>query len=315
MQHGGRYWIAAGVLLDLLGAVLIVTSLPQGGMLLAAGVSSLVAGSLVVYRGVLRLSPVREAAAPRARPQAATWQPEPELALPPPRRVRLGPSGRLLAMLWGSAILATGAVLYFAPRGPATVPALLEEHGVRTTGHIHRKNSLELAAGGTTFYLYYNFADQRQDRFRSSVQVSERLYRSYQVDDPVEVLYLPENPLVHVVPELTERPKSPWLTGAILALLAVLVVIAAFQRRRHKRLTANGVTAAGVVSELSRRGARQTFTVTYEVQGEEKSFRTSERIPSLTAGDRLTVLYLPDKPEDALLYRLSLYRAVGSSER
>ena len=48
----GRVWIVAGACLDIVGAVLVATSLAQGGLRLAAGIGLVVAGSLLITRGV-----------------------------------------------------------------------------------------------------------------------------------------------------------------------------------------------------------------------------------------------------------------------
>ena len=166
------------------------------------------------------------------------------------------------------------------------------------------------SAGGEKHYLYYSFrAVAMPYSRRTSMAVSEDQYNRYEVGDPLRVLYLSANPAVHELPELAvdaPRPGAIWL---IVGLVVLLLLLFEAIRRRHSTLTASGVVAPGRITMLRSRGAGSVYTVEYEAGGESKTMRGTERTQRLHPGDTVTVLYRSDKPEEALIYRLSMYEA------
>jgi hypothetical protein len=305
-----RLWIVAGACLDLAGALLVATSLSQGGVRLLGGIALVLAGSFMVFRGVLRPpQPAASRGGKPIRPDFSKWRSEPELRGPTPRNVQLAPSGRRLA-IWGSVvILALGGYVYlFTSQAPPGQEAI-EELGVHTKGTVHDKRTLE-QANGTAHYLYYNFKDEAGSGVRSSIRVPESVYSTVNVNDTIGVVYLPQDPLIHVVPGISENQKTPPAFLLVAGFLAIPLVMAEIIRRRHRTLVSQGEAVPGVVRELGGRGQVQSFSVYYTLGEEERSLRGSLRGANLREGSLLTVLYLADNPDASLLYASSFYRAV-----
>lgn len=307
----GRAWIVAGVCLDIVGAVLVATSLAQGGLRLAAGIGLIVAGSLLITRGVA-LSAARDGERETRRPGksgVSKWRPEPELRGPTPRTVRLSPAGQRLAFGWGLLVVVAGGAAFFFTQQAGPDNSILEEQGARATGRVHDKTVRE-ESGNRNHYIYYNFQDERGSGVRSSVLVPEATYGAVNVNDPIEIVYLPEDPLIHRAEGLSESRAKPSVILLAFIFLGLPLAMAELIRRRHRDLVSRGTPVAGVVSNLRRRGAAQVFSADYTVDGRQHSLRGTLRRSNLREGDPVTVLYLPEHPDASVLYATSFYQAV-----
>ena len=127
--------------------------------------------------------------------------------------------------------------------------------------------------------------------------------------DSIEVIYFPFDPQRHFTPRLEQQPMPPVIRWLAVALLAALLFVFEQQRRFHRKIVEQGKAVAGVVEAVRRRGSNRVFTVRFKLQGQERTLRGSERNPQRADGDVVTVLYLPERPERAVLYCTSLYRA------
>jgi hypothetical protein len=307
-------WIAAGAALDLVGAVLIARNVPEIGAGLAAGVGLLLAGSVMVFQGVLGISrrERESSAAADSKRAAADWKPEAELLGAPPRPVRLTKTGKLSVGLWGGMVLVVAGYVFLAPPRAANMPPLLEADGVASTATVHDKNQRDMASGATTYYVAYRFATADGTQVRESRRVPRAVYDAVAVGDSLEVIYFPPNPQQNFVARLDREEMPPALRWMAAALLGALVFVFDQQRRFHRRLVASGKPVAGVVENLRRRGATRVYMVRYKLHASEGRLRGSERNPERADGDTVTVLYLPERPEKVLLYCTSLYRAKRS---
>jgi hypothetical protein len=309
MSKQQRGWIVAGALLDLAGAVLIARSVPEIGVPLAAGVGLLLAGSALVFQGVLRISRKQAGQPTPARASGNAWSPEPELNAAPPRPVQLTRMGKLSAALWGAMALAVVGYVFLAPPRPAPISPLLEAEGSAATAEVHAKNERDTAPGEPSYYVSYHFATARGEQVRESRRVPRAVYDELAVGDTFEVIYFPENPQQNFVPRLAGQEIPPALRWTAVGLLGVLFLAYDQQRRFHRKLVSHGKPTGGVVEGVRRRGATRVFTVRYKLHGQEGRLRGSERNPQRADGDAVTVLYLPERPERTLLYGTSLYRA------
>jgi Protein of unknown function (DUF3592) len=311
MTKQGRVWIVAGALLDLAAAVLIARNVPQIGPPLAAGVGLLLIGSVMVFQGVMRMSRERAEQQPASRDALPAWNPEPELSVAPPRPVRLTRTGMLSAGLWGAMALVVVAYVFLAPPRAVRVPQLLEVAGATATATVHAKNERQTASGGPIYYVSFHFETVQGQQVRESQSVLRTVYDQLAVGDSFEVIYLPENPQQSFAPQLERREMPALVRWIAVGVLAAMLFVLDQQRRFHKRLVAYGKPVAGLVEGVRRRGANRVFAVRYKLHGQEGTLRGSERNPLRADGDAVTVLYLPERPERALLYRTSLYRARG----
>jgi hypothetical protein len=129
------------------------------------------------------------------------------------------------------------------------------------------------------------------------------------VDDTLEVLYFSEDPQVHFAGRLEQEDLPPAVRWIAVAALGALFFGFEHQRRYHKRLVSRGSPVKGIVEGVRRRGGSRVFTVRYQLHGRQGSLRGSERNPKRADGDAITVLHLPERPEQTTLYCTSLYRA------
>lgn len=301
--------IAAGAALDLVGLALVVWSLPEGGLPLAAGVACLLTGAALITRASSRS--FNQAGS--AVPQAAEWKLDAALRQPPPRAVRLRPLGYVIAAAWLISLAALGwfavhRILGLNP--PNASQSLMETEGVPAVGEIYEKIERSNSRGEPRYYLYYSYEYPQGSEVRASVAVTRRLYDRYQANDSLALKLLPTAPPVVFIPELTQGPFAlrGLLLASVLAGLALIFVDA--QRRRHKRLVRRGLTVAGTVDGMRRKGGSRSYQARYRVGGSDHLVRASERNPNRRNNDQVTVLHDPEKPSDAVVYEGAFYKAV-----
>jgi hypothetical protein len=307
----GRVWIVAGACLDIVGAVMVATSLAQGGFRLVAGIGLVIVGSLLIARGVAFSAATDEGHETRRRgkPEISKWRPEAELRGPTPRTVRLSAAGQRMAFGWGLLIVVAGTAAFLFSQQAGPDSAILDQEGARTTGQVHDKTTRE-ESGGTNYYIYYNFRDERGNGVRSSARVSESTYAAINVNDPIEIVYLPEDPLIHRAEGISEVRAKPSVVILAFIFLGLPLAMAELIRRRHRDLISRGTPVAGVVSNVRQRGAAQVLSASYTVDGRQHSLRGTLRRSSLREGDLVTVLYLSEHPDASVLYATSFYQAV-----
>lgn len=302
--------ILAGAALDVIGLALVVWSLPDGGVPLAAGVVCLLAGAGLITRGSSR-----DDAEPSSSPSkpASTWNLDPALRQAMPRKTQLKVLGKMIAAIW---LCTLAALVWFAAshtvglNPPVPSQSLIEAEGISITAEIHDRIERTNASGETRYYLYYRYEYPEGSEIRSSISVTRTLYERYQLDDIVQLKLLTSEPPAVLVPAFTRDPFA--LRGIILGgvIAALLLVYLDSQRRRHNRLVRTGLPVAAIVSNLRRRGATRSYQAEYRVGSNDYSIRVSERNPRRRAGNRVTVLHDPEQPSDAIVYVTAIYKAI-----
>jgi len=300
--------IAAGAALDLVGLALVVWSLPEGGLPLAAGVTCLLAGAALITRGSSRnLNQTGSTA-----PHAVDWKLDPALRQPLPRSVRLRPLGFVIAGAWLISLAALGwfaANRILALNPPIPSQSLIAAQGVPAVAEIYEKIERANGRGEPRYYLYYSYEYPQGSEVRASVAVTRRLYDRYQANDLLALKLLPTSPPTVFIPELTQGPFAlrALLAGSVIA--GLMLIFVDVQRRRHKRLVRSGLPVAGTVDSLRRKGGSRTYHARYHVGASEHVVRASERNPSRRNNDQVTVLHDPEKPSDAVVYEGAFYKA------
>ena len=308
-QRRGIAWVLAGFSLQVLGAVLIWRTLPDFGPDVIGGVAAVVCGSLLITWGVVQRAKRDTQAPPPPTAGQGGWLPEPELRRVTPRVVRLSRSGRRMVAWWAILLMAIPLYTWFVIQRAGGPRVDHSDDYVEGTATIHDK-AVRDSVGSKRFYIYYHFQVDALPEVRASTTVSESDYNKYNVGDPLRVLYLSPNPTVHEVLDLREKGAAPPVIWFAAGVATLLLIVFEMIRRRHKTITALGAPAAGKIDMVHRRGAGYVYTVRCDAGGIESSIRATEREPAVREGDSITVLYLPHKPDQRLIYRLSMYEAV-----
>lgn len=305
--------LGVGVGLDLGGLGLIAVSLPEGGLLLAAGLALMLAGTMLVTRSLQTKSDAEDVESPDLARLGKRWKPEPELQQDPPRKTKMTVTAQVTIFAW---LLMFGVAGWFGwqkiwrlnPNVPSQ--ALMLEEGARASAEIHRKEIRDLEDGSRRHYLYYNFTDETGAGVRSSVGVSESVFADYEEGDQIEVVYFPGEPLTHFAYGLTRPPFA--MRGSLMAAVvgAFLLFLLVAKMLRHRKLARSGRAVAGHVESLVRRGGAKKLRVRYQtINGREIYIHPLERNALRKQGDLVTVLYDSKVPEDGELYSLLLFRA------
>ena len=308
-----KIWLALGASLAVSGGFAIVVSLPEGGLVMWAGVGLVSAGSLALRIGLGKSS--REVSAAQQEPiphrgPTPSASVEPELQRPTPRRVAMTVRGKAVVATWMLALAAFGLVAHqhFSRLPPPHSKDRLEQDGAAATARVHSREARKLEDGRTLYFIGYGFDTESGSPVRISRSVSKRVYDRLAEGTATEVVYLPRNPENHYLPELT----SPVSTRFVFFAGGILLAAAGFaeaQRRIHRRLVATGTPVSGFTADVRRRGGVRSFLVNYDVGGQRRSLRARERNPELRSGQTATVLYDPSIASRAVVYRLALYRA------
>ncbi len=306
--------LGVGVGLDFAGLGLIVTALPDGGWLLAAGLALMLAGTMLITRSLQAKAEPETNEALDLKRAGKRWQPEPELQCDPPRRTTMTVTAKITVVAWLAMLAVSG---WFGWRNvwrlspPVPSQQLILNEGARASAKIHRKEVRDRDDGQKRYYLYYNFTDSTGAGVRSSVNVSSSVFDEYQEGDALEVAYLPGEPLAHFAVGLTRGAFA--MRGSLMAMVvgAFLLFLLGARMVRHRNLVRSGKAVAGSVVSAVRRGGAKKLEVRYEtVNGREITIKPLERNALRKRGDVVTVLYLPGNPEDGELYSLCLFRAI-----
>lgn len=305
-----RPWLVAGASLAVSGAIVIAVSLPAGGTELWVGVGLVAAGSLALRRGFADAQQATETVGEPQAAMAVGQGIEKALRHPPPRPVALTRRGKLILAVW-VLTLALFAALAQKHLGLLRAPASkarLDQNGSVATATVHSREARPLPDGRTLYFVGYSFAAGAGETMRVNRSVPGPVYGRLSEGVRTKVVYAPQNPQIHYLPDLT----SPVSTRMVFLAGGLLLVAAGFteaQRRRHRHLVARGSPARGFVANVRRRGGVRSFLVNYDGGGQRRTLKASERNAELRNGQTATVLYDPKAPGRAVLYRLALYRA------
>lgn len=304
-------WVLVGAALDAVGLAIAVWSLPEGGIPLAIGVVCLLAGTALITRHADQRDEPRGHTRSTA---TVSWQLDPALRQPLPRKTQLKVLGKMIAAIW---ILTLAGLGWFAAsrtvglNPPVRAQSMIEEGGIAINAEIHDRIERTNADGESRYYLYYRYEYPEGSEVRASVAVTAALFERHQILDVIELKLLPSEPPAVFIPAFTRDPFAlrGLILGAVIA--ALLLVYLDSQRRRHKRLVSRGLPVAAIVSNFSRRGASRKYRAEYRVGSDDHAITVSERNPSRRAGNRVTVLHDPEKPSEAVVYEAALYKAVS----
>ena len=313
VHPSSKVWFATGASLAVSGGFAILMSLPAGGAALWAGIGLIALGSLALRRGLdaYQADPVRGPdRSEDVQAHRVSDLIEPELRRPVPRRVALTARGKSIVVTWTVtlAVFASLAHQHFGRLPPPAEKSILESGGAGAVATVHSRDSRLLDNGDTLYRVGYGFSTEAGNPIRISRTVPPRVFDSLRDGETMRVTYLPTNPEVHYLPEITS-PVSTRLVFFIGGLLLAAAGFAEAQRRLHRRLVMGGTPVSGFTADVRRRGGVRSFRVNYDLNGERQTLKGTERNPDLKSGQAATVLYNPLIPTRAVIYRLALYKA------
>jgi hypothetical protein len=229
------------------------------------------------------------------------WTAPPELTGAVPRETRMSEEGASSATLVTFIMLAAMALAVWISVAQARQKARTEalrregrEAAGKTTDLLHKSNKVIYAFNANGVALTGE-ADAPRDT-----------WDGLRTGDPLAIRFLPSNPAINH-PAGWEA-SSNWGLLVAPAWLAVGGILILIDLRGQRRMVAEGVATAGVVTRCSRR--RRGWFVDYQFRAADGTVVTGSRDLRLEAGTTICVLYLPEDPRKNQPYPGSRYRAV-----
>jgi hypothetical protein len=230
------------------------------------------------------------------------WTAPPELTGALPRETRMSEEGAGWATLVAFMMLAAMALAVWIPVAQARQKArteALRREGREAAGKITglwRKSNKVIYAFNANGVALTGEADAPRDT-----------WDGLRIADPLAIRFLPSNPAINH-PAGWEA-SSNWAPLVAPALLAVGVILILTDLRGQRRLVAEGVATAGVVTRCCR-GRQGGWAIDYQFRAADGTVVTGSRGGRLEIGAIICVLYLPQDPRKNQPYLGSCYRAV-----
>jgi len=125
--------------------------------------------------------------------------------------------------------------------------------------------------------------------------------------DPLAIRFLPSNPAINHPAAWEGSGKSYWVMFFIPAMPVAGAILILIQLRGQRRLVAEGVPTAGVVTRCAR-GSRGGWFVNYQFRTADGSAAKGSANLRMEIGATICILYLPQNPQRNQPYLGSWYR-------
>ena len=238
----------------------------------------------------------------------ANWKPPRELTRAIPRETRVSGRGMLNVILGGVFLIAAivlGVWLRNEGAQDRAHAELLRTQGQEANGEItqlwHRDR-------GRVNMVSYAFTANGV-RIRGESPVPDGQWKSIQKAGFLKVRFLPSNPGVnHPAAWDESNPVPAWFPILVPSMWAVGSVILLISLLRQRKVAAEGLPAAGVITRCFR--IKGGWAARYQFRMNDGTVAAGrDRVYSrLEPGATVCVLYLPENPRRNYLYPLSLYR-------
>ena len=242
--------------------------------------------------------------------QAAPWQPEPELAQPPPRSVSFGADFKLVGAL---ILLVVGIMLWFVCM-PSLKHAYLTSYGVSTKGTIQQRDSRRTSKGGMVFSLVVRY--ETPSGLQSvHIQTSQSFYARTFPNESVPLHYLARAPSQVALDD--DQLYQPWQILLALGLGATMLWFPYYVYRRTRTIAESGLAVKGLITKIDQRLRNCYLTVYYEIQDVPYQGTTTVRANQAKAewqvGNVLTILASdppsrPGRPHVVMAYPASEFK-------
>lgn len=192
--------------------------------------------------------------------ESAPWQPEPELAQPPPRSVSFSAEFKLVGV---SILSAVGIMTCFVCL-LSLKHAYLTSYGVSTNGTIQQRYSRRNSKGGVAFFLVVRY--ETPSGWQSvRIQASKSYYARTFPGRSVPVHYLARAPSQVVLDD--DQLYQPWQVLLVLGLGVTMLGFPYYLYRKTRTIAESGVAVKGLITKIDQRLKSCHLTVYYEFQG------------------------------------------------
>jgi hypothetical protein len=242
--------------------------------------------------------------------QSAAWQPEPELAQPPPRSVSFSPSFKRARVL----ILFVVGITVCLACLPSLKHAYLTRFGVSTKATIQQRYSRETGRGHL-YYLVVRYETPSGWRLER-IRVSRNYYARGLQGKPVPVHYLARAPSQVVLDD--DQLYPPWLVLAVLAWGVWALWFLYYLYQRVRTLAENAAAVKGLIINTNGRLKSRYLAMYYEFQGVAYqgtiAVRANQAKADWQPGKAITLLVAPNPPSSPhrphvfMLYPASVFK-------
>ena len=228
--------------------------------------------------------------------ESAAWQPEPELAQPPPRPVSFNASFKLV----GVVVLFVVGIMVCMICLPFVKHAYLTSHGVSGKGTIQRCYSVETGSPSRrtrSYYLVVQYETPAGSQL-GRIQVSRSYYAGNLQGRSVPVHYLRDSPSQVVLDD--DQFNPPWQVLVVLGLGVMMLWLPYYLYRNLRSIAENGTAVKGLITKINQRLKNSYLTVYYEFEGvayqATAAVRPNRARADWRPGKVITLLVAPDPP-------------------
>jgi hypothetical protein len=240
--------------------------------------------------------------------ESAAWQPEPELAQPPPRSISFS---AFLKFFGGLMLFTCGLTICIATM-PSLKHAYLTSYGVSTSGTVQQRYRRKAPKGWDYVYFLVVRYETPSGWQSAEIQTSESYYARNFQGQSVPVHYLTRYPSQCVLDD-EPYPASQVLFSITLS-VAVLGLLY-YNYRKIRAVAANGRPVKGQLTKITKRSGRWYLTVYYEWQGSpyEGTTHTNRGKVEWQVGTVVTLLATdpssnPARPHVVIVYPASEFK-------
>jgi len=233
------------------------------------------------------------------------WTAPPELTGALPRETRISKDGIGAATVATALLLAAIGIVLLGCKVEAqemAKRAALRRDGREAVGEV---TNLRHVWGGA-YTVSYSF-NANGVVFTGESSAPEHIWNGLREALALPVRFLPSNPAINHPAVWEESVSSDWFAFAIALLPAAAGILVLTQLRRQRRLVAEGVPTAGVVTKCYR-GGKGSWWIDYQFRTEDGRVAKGIDNVRLEIGATICVLYLPQDPRRNRPYLRSYYR-------
>jgi hypothetical protein len=228
--------------------------------------------------------------------ESAPWQPEPELAQPPPRSVSFSVGFKF----FGVVILLVAGTAVCSVCLPSLKHACLTSYGVSTKGTVQQRYSVETLSGRRRIRSYYLVVryETPSGWQVARIQTSRNYYSASLQSKSLPVHYLARAPSQVVLDD--DQLYRPWQVLLVLGFGVFILWLPYCLYRKMRTIAESGVAVKGLITQIDPRFRNPYLTVYYEFQEVPYQatigIRTGQARTGWRSGKAITLLVAPDPP-------------------